>query len=75
MNYLASIRNEVGMDRWPVSVKEVDIVLQHHFLEKTNAEIERLAFPALEPIAKRRRIEHVNESLDSQDRGIPGIVC
>lgn len=66
LNYLASIRNEVGMDRWPVSVKEVDIVLQHHFLEKTNAEIERLAFPALEPIAKRRRMEHVNESLDSQ---------
>ena len=66
LNHLASIRCEVGMDRWPVSYKEVDIVLEHHFLKVTNAEIERLSLPALEPLAKRRRMDHVNESLDSQ---------
>ena len=66
LNYLASIRNEVGLDRWPVSVKEVDIVLQHHFLKTTNAEIERLDLPAFEPLAKRRRMDHVNETLNSQ---------
>ena len=66
LNYLATIRNEVGLNRWPVSEKEVDIVLQHHFLEKTNAEIDRLNLPAFEPLAKKRRLEHVNESLNSQ---------
>ena len=66
LNHLASIRSEVGMDRWPVSVKEVDVVLEHHFLKVTNDEIERLSLPALEPLAKRRRMDHVNESLDSQ---------
>ena len=44
----------------------MDIVLQHHFLEKTNAEIDRLNLPAFEPLAKKRRLEHVNESLNSQ---------
>ena len=66
LNHLASIRSEVCMDRWPVSVKEVDVVLEHHFLKVTNDEIERLSLPALEPLAKRRRMDHVNESLDSQ---------
>ena len=66
LNYLASIRNEVGMDRWPVSMREADNVLQYHFLKVTNDEIERLSLPALEPLAKRRRMDHVDESHDSQ---------
>ena len=66
LNLLASIRNEVGMIRWPVSSKEVDIVLEHHFLKETNMEVERLSLPALEPLTKRRRMDHVNESLESQ---------
>ena len=66
LNHLASIRHEIGMDRWPVSLKEVDNALDHHFLKVTNSEIERLSLPALEPLAKRRRMDHVNESHDSQ---------
>ena len=66
LSHLASVRNEVGMDRWPVSVKEVDIILDYHFTKVINDEIERLSLPALEPLAKRRRMDHVNESQDSQ---------
>ena len=66
LNHLASVRREVGMDRWPVNMKEVNIALDYHFLKETNNEIERLSLPALEPLAKRRRMDHVNESLDSQ---------
>ena len=49
-----------------MSMREVDNVLQHHFLKVTNDEIERLSLPALEPLAKRRRMDHVDESHDSQ---------
>lgn len=63
---LGDIRTEVGMTRWPVSVKHVDTVLNNHFLAETNAEIARLALPALEPLAKRARMEHVDESVESQ---------
>ena len=66
LNLLASIRNEVGMVRWPTSNREVDIVLEYHFLKETNMEVERLSLPALEPLTKRRRMDHVNESLESQ---------
>ena len=66
LNLLASIRNEVGMVRWPVSLREVDIGLEYHFLKEVNTEIDRLSLPALEPLAKRRRMDHVNESLESQ---------
>ena len=33
---------------------------------KTNEEILRLSLPSLEPVAKRARMEHVDESLESQ---------
>ena len=66
LNHLASLRQEVGMDRWPVSAREVDIALEYHFLKETNTEIERLSLPALEPLAKRRRMDHVYESHNSQ---------
>ena len=73
LNHLASIRNEVGMTRWPVSMKEVDIALEFHFMKVTNDEIKRLSLPALEPVAKRRRMDHVNESRDSQVSNL--LVC
>ena len=66
LNHLASIKNEVGMVRWPMSAREVDIALEYHFTKETNIEIERLSLPALEPLTKRRRMDHVNESLESQ---------
>ena len=63
---LDAIKNEVGMSRWPVSVRHVDIVLGHHFLEGINSEIDRLHLPAFAPLIKRQRMDHVDESLQSQ---------
>ena len=63
---LDAIKNEVGMSRWPVSARHVDIVLGHHFLEGINSEIDRLHLPALAPLIKRQRMDHVDESLQSQ---------
>ena len=54
------------MLKWPSSARQVDIILDHHFLSVTNREIDRLDLPALSPIAKRARMEHVNESHESQ---------
>ena len=65
---LGEIKQEVGMARWPASARHVDIVLSHHFLEGTNSEIRRLDLPALAPLSKRMRMDHVNESLESQVR-------
>ena len=63
---LSEIKREVGMFRWPVSTRHVDIVLSHHFMQETNSEMQRLHLPALVPISKRQRMSHVNESLESQ---------
>ena len=63
---LSGIKREVGMFRWPVSTRHVDIVLSHHFMQETNSEMQRLHLPALVPISKRQRMSHVNESLESQ---------
>ena len=63
---LGSIKQEVGMFRWPVSNRHIDIVLSHHFMEITNTEICRLKLPALVPLAKRQRLSHVNESIESK---------
>ena len=35
-----------------------------------NKEIERLSLPALEPLAKRRRMDHVDETMDSKVKQI-----
>ena len=66
IKYLGAIKDEVGMRKWPVNAKHVDVVLNHHFISKSNSEIERLSTPALEPLAKRARMDHVNESEESQ---------
>ena len=63
---LSSIKSEVGMIRWPVKVNEVEDALNFHFLSEMNKEIERLDLPALEPMAKRQRMEHVDETPNSQ---------
>ena len=60
--YMTRVMREVGMLRWPVSVRHVNIVLRNHFLKETNKEIRRLDLPALQPLAKRRRMDHVCES-------------
>ena len=63
---LGEIKQEVGMFKWPVSTRHVDIVLSHHFMEQTNSEVRRLKLPALAPLAKRQRMCHVNESIESK---------
>ena len=63
---LSQIKEEVGMFKWPVSYRHIDIVLNHHFLESTNSEVRRLNLPALLPLSKRQRMNHVNESPESK---------
>ena len=68
IKYMGEIRFELGLPRWPRCSKEIENVLSHHFLRINNEKIERLSLPALEPLAKRARMDHVNESEDSQVR-------
>ena len=63
---LSDIKTEVGMFRWPLSLSHIEAALDGHFLEETNNQILRLSLPALEPLAKRARMQHVNESFESQ---------
>ena len=58
------------MTRWPMKSRDVDMALDFHFLEEMNKEIERLSLPALEPLAKRRRMDHVDETMDSKVKQI-----
>lgn len=66
IRYMARVRDEVGMLRWPSSVKHVDIVIEHHFLSRTNKELRRLELPALQSVPKRARLAYVNESTASK---------
>ena len=66
IKYIGAIKEEIGMRKWPINPKYVDVVLDHHFLNETNSEIERLSLPALEPLTKRLRMEHVSECEESQ---------
>ena len=66
IKYMGEIRHEVGMVRWPRSVKEVLLVLNNHFMRLTNEEISRLSLPALQPLPKRARMDYVNETEESQ---------
>ena len=63
---MGDLKHEVGMTRWPRSVKEVDIVLNNYFVRQNNEEIVRLSLPAMEPLPKRARMTHVNETEESQ---------
>ena len=66
IKYLGDVRFEVGMVRWPRSCKEVQICLANHFMRRNNEEIAKLSLPALEPLPKRARMDHVNETEESQ---------
>ena len=69
IKYMGEVRFELGLPRWPRSMKEVNLALDSFFLMKNNAEIERLSLPALEPLPKRARMSFVNESKESQVSG------
>ena len=62
LKLLLDIKNEVGMDQWPISETFVDIVFDYHFVSVANEELGRLSLPAFEPVSKRMRMSHVNES-------------
>ena len=66
IQYMARVRDEVGMMRWPTSYKHVDIVINQFFLSRTNKELRRLELPALQSVAKRARLDYVNESAASK---------
>ena len=66
INYMCTIKEELGLHKWPVSVGEVKAAVRHHFLEENNKKIDQLALPALQPLAKRARMDFVNESKESQ---------
>ena len=66
IKYMTELKKEVGLSRWPRSLKEIKIALESHFLTQTNKEIDRLALPVLEPLAKRARLDFVNETRESQ---------
>ena len=70
IEHLSTIKMEIGMTRWPMKSRDVDMALDFHFLEEMNKEIERLSLPALEPLAKRRRMDHVDETMDSKVKQI-----
>ena len=63
---ITRIKMEVGMVDGPVSKKHVDLVLDYHFLRKTNEKIKQLNLPALHPIDAFKLREHVEESVESQ---------
>ena len=66
VKHMGEIRFEVGLSRWPRCNREIGNALDSHFLRENNEQIERLSLPALEPLAKRARMEHVEESDDSK---------
>ena len=66
LKLLSNIKNEVGMVQWPVSAQQVDNILDYYFLSGINKEIKRLSLPALEPLPKRLRMSHTNESHESK---------
>ena len=64
--HITRIKMEVGMVQGPVSNKHVDLVLNYHFLRKTNEKIKQMNLPALHPIDAFKLREHVEESEESQ---------
>ena len=63
---ITRIKMEVGMVQGPVSNKHVDLVLNYHFIRKTNEKIKQMNLPALHPIDAFKLREHVEESEESQ---------
>ena len=71
--YISSIKQEIGLVRGPVSTKQVDIVLNHHFSQECKKEVRRMGLSALEPLAKRGRHSFICESESSEVR-VAGLV-
>ena len=63
---IAKIKMEVGMVAGPVSMKHVDIALDRHFVRVVNDKIFAMDLPGLEAIDKFAKMDHVEESKESQ---------
>ena len=68
MTYISSIKQEIGLVRGPVSRKQVEIVVDHHFSQACRKEVRRMGLSALEPLPKRGRLSFICESEASEVR-------
>ena len=68
MSYISSIKQEVGLVRGPVSKKQVEIVVDHHFSQACRKEVRRMGLSAMEPLPKRGRHAFICESEASEVR-------
>ena len=59
---IARIKREVGMVRDPVTVKDIKLVVDFHFLRQLNQGILELGLPALRRVEQRIRMPFINES-------------
>ena len=66
MTYISSIKQEIGLVRGPVSRKQVEIVVDHHFSQACRKEVRRMGLSALEPLPKRGRLSFICESEASE---------
>ena len=66
LKHIIKIKEEVGMIRGPVSVRQVQLVVEHYSLQKLNDKIYSLDLPALKKVDKRQVSPHVDESEESQ---------
>ena len=66
IKYMGEIQDELNLQKWPSTRKEVQVTVEEHFKEINNSSVERLSLPALKPSNKRMRLRHVNESRESQ---------
>lgn len=71
IQFIHRIKQEVGMNRGPVSFRHVDLVLNYHFLKKLNDKIFKLDLPGLMQVSKLEMANHVDETQESQvDHGV-----
>ena len=66
IDWISSIKMELGIVSSPVSHRHVDIVVKSHFLALLNEKVMALDLPALGMVDRRRMATHVDESKESQ---------
>ena len=66
IQFIHKIKQEVGMNRGPISLRHVDLVLDYHFLKELNNKIFKLDLPGLSRVSKLEMKKYVDESQESQ---------
>ena len=69
ISYISTVKQEIGLVRGPVSKKQVDIVVDHHFSQACRKEVRRMGLSAMEPLPKKGRHSFICESEASEVRG------